>query len=1149
MKPPGKSKLSRRIFVYFFIVSALPLLFMAIASYHVFSRSLEEHIRNKLIAISDGRQAALKQTIYGISRFITERASGPTPVTGFEKFTAAFASSGIQSEEHKALDSHYREAFQRYFDVNDYIYDMLFVSNEGNVIFSMKHESDFGQNINSPLLKTTALFGLVNTVNTVLSTSFSDFDFYPPSHQAALFAATPAFGEGKLLGVMVLQIKPEIFYAFAQNYVGLPKSGEITFAKRVGDEVVYTTPLRFKPDAALNYKIKIGSHIAVPMQKAVSGETGIGFSTDYRGKSVLARWQYIPQLHWGMIVKVDTDEVFRSIHQLRNLYIILFCILIGLILMASFVVARTICGPIETVRDGLKIIGGGNLGHRINIARNDEIGELAEDVGAMAENLQHTTASIDKLNKEITQRKKVEEALQESERTVRAILDQTFQFIGLMTVDGVLIDANKAALKFAGIEESQVLNKPFWETPWWTHSAELQNKLRDAVKKVARGEFIRFEATHMLKGGGLHYVDFSLKPVKDDAGTVIFMIPEGRDITDRKKVEERLRSSEAWLSVTLKSIGDAVIATDTKGRITFVNPVASRLTGWSQEEATGMPLKEVFHIVNEETGAPVENPATRVLKEGVVVGLGNHTILLAKNGTRCPIDDSAAPIMDDGQIIGVVLIFRDITERRRAEEKIARANREWANTFDSISDFVFILNNDSTIAKVNRSFLDVLHLEEKDVVGKKCYEIVHKTTTPWPECPHQKTLLNRKPQTEEVDDPGVGLPLQVSVSPIFDEQGELLGSVHIARDISSTRKADAALRESEEKYRSLVENMMDVIYAMDAEGKVTAINQAVKTNYGYEPEEVLGRNFLEFHKKEVYAPVVENFHHILKGEKVLGEAIIIDKQGLEHNVEFSGVPIVRDGIVAGVRGMMRDVTERKKILEQKNNFMNMVSHELRTPLTSIKEGISLVAEGIAGPINPQQKELLDIGKQNIDRLSRLINQVLDFQAIDSGSMQFSFRENDINRAVKEARASLLSLATKKGIQLNLALDESLPLIKFDKDKILGVLINLLNNALKFTEKGSITITTERGDNIIKVSIKDTGIGIKEEDMPKLFQRFSQVKRKAGGSGLGLAISKEIIEAHNGKIGAKSEFGKGTTLHFILPIKERRLHYEENNPDS
>jgi PAS domain S-box-containing protein len=147
------------------------------------------------------------------------------------------------------------------------------------------------------------------------------------------------------------------------------------------------------------------------------------------------------------------------------------------------------------------------------------------------------------LGKELDERKKTEKALREREQKFQAIFNQSFQFIGLMKTDGTLIEVNKTALSFVGLEESDVLNKPFWETPWWIHSPELQEQLREAVSKAAAGQFIRFEATHPAEDGGIHYVDFSLKPVKDEKGNVVLLIPEGRDITERKQAEEAIKTA------------------------------------------------------------------------------------------------------------------------------------------------------------------------------------------------------------------------------------------------------------------------------------------------------------------------------------------------------------------------------------------------------------------------------------------------------------------------------------------------------------------------------------------------------------------------------------------------------------------------------
>jgi signal transduction histidine kinase len=235
--------------------------------------------------------------------------------------------------------------------------------------------------------------------------------------------------------------------------------------------------------------------------------------------------------------------------------------------------------------------------------------------------------------------------------------------------------------------------------------------------------------------------------------------------------------------------------------------------------------------------------------------------------------------------------------------------------------------------------------------------------------------------------------------------------------------------------------------------------------------------------------------------------------------------------------MMEDLQGALRAREQ---FTEMVSHELRTPLAAIKEGVSVVLDKIVGSINDEQVKYLSITKNNVDRLDRLINAVLDFQKLESGKLEFKMEENSINEIVGGVNDIMLPLFKKKGLAFDLRLCGDLPRLKFDKDKITQVLTNLVNNAFKFTDKGGVTIITSKGDNFVQVAVKDTGPGIKEEDLPKLFQQFIQLQRNVGGTGLGLSISKKLIEAHRGKIWAESEFGKGTTFYFLLPIKERRV---------
>jgi len=231
----------------------------------------------------------------------------------------------------------------------------------------------------------------------------------------------------------------------------------------------------------------------------------------------------------------------------------------------------------------------------------------------------------------------------------------------------------------------------------------------------------------------------------------------------------------------------------------------------------------------------------------------------------------------------------------------------------------------------------------------------------------------------------------------------------------------------------------------------------------------------------------------------------------------------------------------KESMELKSKFASTVSHELRTPLSVIKEGISMVRDGFYGGINDKQEDLLSVVAINANRLNQLINDILDFQKYESGKMKLVFEKNDINKVVQEAYRGVELLVKEKSINFVFNMGEDLPKIKFDKDRIIQVIVNLLGNAIKFTEKGSITVSTTKNGNSIQVAVRDTGCGIKPEDMLRLFKSFEQLggpnKRGEKGTGLGLAISKEIIMSHGGKAWVDSEFGKGTTFYFTLPIRQ------------
>ncbi|MBF0504994.1 MAG: hypothetical protein HQL14_07825 [Candidatus Omnitrophica bacterium] len=233
----------------------------------------------------------------------------------------------------------------------------------------------------------------------------------------------------------------------------------------------------------------------------------------------------------------------------------------------------------------------------------------------------------------------------------------------------------------------------------------------------------------------------------------------------------------------------------------------------------------------------------------------------------------------------------------------------------------------------------------------------------------------------------------------------------------------------------------------------------------------------------------------------------------------------------------------RSMYELQKDFTSMVSHELRTPLASIKMAVELVAEEAVGEINIEQKEILGRAQQEADRLKRLIDDILYLSKIEADKLQMNFMIDDLHRVMTPIVESQKYVAQSRGLYLKTEFDPGVPQLSFDRDRIIQVLNNLLSNAIKFTKEGGITVKTlnKISENCVVVSVVDTGRGISQEDLPKLFGKFQQIdsaqENVDGGTGLGLAISREIITRHSGKIWVESKLGVGTAFNFTLPIKE------------
>jgi PAS domain S-box-containing protein len=523
------------------------------------------------------------------------------------------------------------------------------------------------------------------------------------------------------------------------------------------------------------------------------------------------------------------------------------------------------------------------------------------------------------LVEDVAHRKETEEELAESElqyHSLFANMNSAFAYHKIVLdddrkpVDYVFLEVNDDFEKLTGLRREDILGKRVTEV-----LPGIEKDPADWIgtygKVASTGEAVRFENySQNLKKW------YSVSAYRPSKG---YFAVAFDDITERKQAEFALLESERRWATTLSSIGDAVIATDLDGKVTFMNAVAEALTGWTLKEASQKLLKEVFKIINEQTRKQVEDPIAKVFEKGVVVGLANHTILVRKDGTEVAIDDSGAPIRDEnGKVVGVVLVFRDITERKKFEQALISAKTEWERTFDSVPDLIAILDDKHKIVRANRAMAQRLGVTSERCIGLNCYECVHGTSIPPEFCPHTKTLQDGKEHIAEVHEDRLGGDFLVSTTPLRDEQGQMIGSVHVARDITQRKRIENELRETRDYLENLLNYANAPIIVWDPDFRITKFNHAFERLTGLSSDDVVGKNL------DILFPIdrkEESIAHIkrtLEGE--YWETVEIPVLHVDGTVktllwnsaniyDWSGKEIVAT-IAQG-----HNITERKKALE------------------------------------------------------------------------------------------------------------------------------------------------------------------------------------------------------------------------------------------
>ncbi|HKO53537.1 MAG TPA: ATP-binding protein [Polyangiaceae bacterium] len=554
----------------------------------------------------------------------------------------------------------------------------------------------------------------------------------------------------------------------------------------------------------------------------------------------------------------------------------------------------------------------------------------------------------------------------------------------------------------------------------------------------------------------------------------------------RTEAEEKTRH---WFSTTLRSIGDAVIATDNEGKVTFLNPVAEGLTGWPESEAIGQPLEAVFHIISERSRAVVESPVTKVLREGKVVGLANHTVLLPKTGPEIPIDDSGAPIRNEaGEMVGVVLVFRDVTELKRHENQ----NAFLAQAGEAL---VASLDYEATLATVAR--FAVPRLADWCAV--------------------------------DLVEPGTSSIKQVAVAhvdPAKVRYAEDLGLSYPTPPDAPTGVPQVIRTGKSELYPEIPSELLEA-GARDAE-HLRIIRGLELKSAMVVPLRARGRTFgaMTF----VYADSDRRYtiEDLGFAEDVARRA----SMAIENSIALKDADDARDR-----ERWLREEAERTNRL--KDDFMATVSHELRTPLNAIL-GWTLILRGRS--IDAETDRALAIVERNARAQAKLIEDVLDLSRIVSGKLTLHLGPTSVAAAARAAMETVTPAADAKGIKVVSEILGEASSITADADRLQQVIWNLLSNAIKFTPKdGRVLLRVFRENSDVCVSVKDSGEGIRSDMLSAIFEPFQQADasttRRHGGLGLGLAIVKQLVSAHGGSVEAHSDGpGKGAVFTVRLPVR-------------
>ncbi|MCK5654059.1 MAG: PAS domain S-box protein [Dehalococcoidia bacterium] len=497
---------------------------------------------------------------------------------------------------------------------------------------------------------------------------------------------------------------------------------------------------------------------------------------------------------------------------------------------------------------------------------------------------------------------------------------------------------------------------------------------------------------------------------------------------------------------------------------------------------------------------------------------------------------------------------RYAVERKRSEEELRESELRYRLLADNATDIIWTSSIDLTLTYVSPSITRTLGYSTEEVIGKTfeglltpaSFEVATKVLAEELaiESMVQKDLLRSRILELELNcEDGSTIWAEVIITFLRDPDDRAVGILGTARDITERKRAEEALRKSEDKLQQLFKSATDGIFALDLNGAYTELNERMLVMLGFSSkDEILGKNALEFvAPRDINMVMVDMQRTLEQGTVMCLEYTSLRADFSEFPVELT-VAALRDasGNPVGFVGILRDITERRKIEQAKRDFVSLVSHQLKTPVVGIKLGIENMLQGLTGDLTTKQKQYLQEMHEICSRNYRLVSDLLNISRIERGVLPVDIEPIKLREIVDLSLQDYRGSIKKKGLALNLEETDEGVVVLADVDKMVEALSNVINNAVKFTDKGSITIKITREGKYGIVEVMDTGTGMPDDVLNSLFTKekaLSDAPTSGGGAGLGLYIAKSFMEVQKGDITATSVVGKGSTFVLRIPREQ------------